>query len=163
MINVRLLLVYKNRLCTPLFITVYTVYTDNSVSRQEVTMNTKKPKSKQATPPPAIMEPVNSESLVSNESEPVIEAADSGANDSIKKGKHHKTKVVRDSFSFPEDDYRKISELKKTCLTAGVHVKKSEVLRAGLHALTQLGIDELIQAVEKVEKVQTGRPSASVD
>jgi hypothetical protein len=29
-----------------------------------------------------------------------------------------KTKVIRDSFSFPEHDYRKISNLKKTCLAA---------------------------------------------
>ena len=73
--------------------------------------------------------------------------------------KKQKAKVIRDSFSFPEQDYLKISELKKTCLAAGVHVKKGEILRAGLHLLTQLNLAELKQAVEQVEKVQTGRPS----
>ncbi len=108
-------------------------------------MTTKKPKSKIEATQPIVNEPVVAEAV-----EP-----------STKKRKPPKTKVIRDSFSFPEHDYRKISELKKTCLAAGIHVKKSEVLRAGLFLLTQLGVDELKQTMEKVEKVQTGRPSAS--
>lgn len=70
-------------------------------------------------------------------------------------------KVIRDSFSFPEQDYLKISELKKTCLAAGVHVKKGEILRAGLNLLLALNLTELKQAIENVEKVKTGRPSTS--
>ena len=65
------------------------------------------------------------------------------------------------SFDIPEHDYLKISELKKTCLAAGIHVKKSEILRAGLHLLTGLKLADLKNAVENVEKVQTGRPSTS--
>ena len=75
----------------------------------------------------------------------------------VKKKKNDK-KVIRDSFSFPQQDYHKISELKKICLAAGVHVKKGELLRAGLNLLTELKLTELVQAVEKVEKVRTGRP-----
>ncbi len=82
---------------------------------------------------------------------------------SAKKSKIAKTKVIRDSFSFPEQDYLKISELKKTCLAAGIHVKKSEILRAGLHLLTQLNLEELKIAIDQVEKVQTGRPNSSVN
>jgi len=78
-----------------------------------------------------------------------------------KKTKNVKIKVIRDSFSFPEQDYLKISDLKKTCLAAGIHVKKSEILRAGLHLLTGLKLADLKNAVENVEKVQTGRPSTS--
>ncbi|ESS74133.1 hypothetical protein MGMO_2c00080 [Methyloglobulus morosus KoM1] len=78
-----------------------------------------------------------------------------------KKRKSAKDKVIRDSFSFPEQDYAKISELKKTCLAAGIHVKKGEILRAGLHLLTKLPLTELKQAVEQVEKVKTGRPKSS--
>ncbi len=77
-----------------------------------------------------------------------------------KKKKANKTKVIRDSFSFPEQDYLKISEIKKTCLASGVHVKKSEVLRAGLMLLSKLNITELKEVIEQVEKLQTGRPSA---
>ena len=78
-----------------------------------------------------------------------------------KKSKTVKAKVIRDSFSFPEQDYLKISELKKTCLAAGIHVKKGEILRAGLHLLTKLNLAELKNAVDQVEKVQTGRPNSS--
>lgn len=78
----------------------------------------------------------------------------------VKKKKNDKKKVIRDSFSFPEQDYHKISELKKICLAAGVHVKKGEILRAGLQMLTNLKLSELLQAVEKVERVRTGRPKA---
>lgn len=77
-----------------------------------------------------------------------------------KKRKPVKVKVIRDSFSFPEQDYLKISELKKSCLAAGTHVKKSELLRAGLQLLEKLSLDELKQAVDQVEKIKTGRPHA---
>lgn len=80
---------------------------------------------------------------------------------SVKEKKAEKKKVIRDSFSFPDHDYHKISELKKICLAAGVHVKKGEILRAGLHLLTNLKLTELIQAMEKVEKISTGRPKSS--
>jgi hypothetical protein len=90
-----------------------------------------------------------------------VETVENDTNPSNKKSKTVKAKVIRDSFSFPERDYQKISELKKTCLTAGIHVKKSEILRAGLHLLTKLNLDELKQAIDRVEKVQTGRPNSS--
>ncbi len=78
----------------------------------------------------------------------------------VKKTKSVKEKVIRDSFSFPEHDYLKISELKKTCLAEGIQIKKSELLRAGLQLLTKLSLVELKQAIEQVEKVKTGRPSS---
>ena len=78
-----------------------------------------------------------------------------------KKVKNPKTKVIRDSFSFPEQDYLKISELKKACLAVGIPVKKGEILRAGLHLLTQLNLSELKQVVVQVERVKTGRPLSS--
>ena len=90
-----------------------------------------------------------------------VETVENEVKAPIKKNKAAKAKVIRDSFSFPEQDYLKISELKKTCLAAGIHVKKGEILRAGLHLLTNLNLAELKQAVEQVEKVQTGRPIAS--
>ncbi len=48
------------------------------------------------------------------------------------------TKVVRDGFSMPADDYALIAELQAQCLKAGIAATKSEVLRAGLHALRQM-------------------------
>ncbi|MFA5920746.1 MAG: hypothetical protein WC856_05590 [Methylococcaceae bacterium] len=95
------------------------------------------------------------------ETKEAVETVEKDANPSIKKSKNVKAKVIRDSFSFPEQDYLKISELKKTCLAAGIHVKKSEILRAGLHLLTKLNLAELKEAVDQVEKVQTGRPNSA--
>ncbi len=95
------------------------------------------------------------------ETNAAVETLEKEVKPSGKKSKIIKANVIRDSFSFPEQDYLKISELKKTCLAAGIHVKKGEILRAGLHLLSKLSLAELKQAVEQVEKVQTGRPSAS--
>ncbi|WKJ89456.1 hypothetical protein QZJ86_15710 [Methylomonas montana] len=126
-------------------------------------MNTKKPKSKTEATRPAENEPVIAESNIKPELETTFETADNEEKTSVKKRKVSKTKVIRDSFSFPEHDYRKISELKKTCLAAGIHVKKSEILRAGLYLLTQANPEELKKAIENVDKVPTGRPSFKTD
>jgi len=69
-----------------------------------------------------------------------------------------KVKVVRDSFTMPQSDYVKIAELKQVCLNAGLHVKKSELLRAGLHALEKLSAAQLKQAITRIEQIKTGRP-----
>lgn len=72
--------------------------------------------------------------------------------------KEHKVKVVRDSFTMPHSEYQKIAEIKETCLQAGMHVKKSEVLRAGLIALAKLKGVQLKRTLEGLEKIKTGRP-----
>lgn len=74
--------------------------------------------------------------------------------------KKKKTKVVRDSFTMPESDYAKIAELKKKSLEAGISIKKSELLRAGLHALEALPIAKLKALLGSVENIKTGRPAA---
>lgn len=70
-----------------------------------------------------------------------------------------KDKVVRDSFTMPKSDYDKIAALKKKCLEAGVSVKKSELLRAGLLMLESAAPKRLLAAVSSVEAVKTGRPA----
>lgn len=67
-------------------------------------------------------------------------------------------KVVRDSFTMPEQDYNKLKELKARYLANGVSVKKGELLRAGLHALEQMGLQQLLAIIKNVEQVKTGRP-----
>lgn len=86
-------------------------------------------------------------------------AAPSGKKD--KKIKLQKTKVIRDSFTLPQDDYAKISELKQSCLKSGLHVKKSELIRAGLRLLSKLDATQLHAELEALEKIKTGRPKAS--
>lgn len=77
----------------------------------------------------------------------------------IKKGKPETKakKIVRDSFTMPQSDYAKIAELKQACLKAGVHVKKSELIRAGLHALSKLSAAQLKRAVAQLEQTKNGR------
>ncbi|MGN6804501.1 MAG: hypothetical protein ACTHJZ_00990 [Trinickia sp.] len=70
-----------------------------------------------------------------------------------------KEKVVRDSFTMPKSDYERIASLKQKCLDAGVAVKKSELLRAGLILLDALSSKRLVAAVSTVETVKTGRPA----
>lgn len=77
----------------------------------------------------------------------------------LKADKPRKIKMVRDSFTMPENDYAQLAELKKKCLQAGVHVKKSELLRAGLLSLSNLPDAALIKSVEQVEKLKIGRPA----
>ncbi|MBI3480652.1 MAG: hypothetical protein HY016_09920 [Nitrosomonadales bacterium] len=72
--------------------------------------------------------------------------------------KESKIKVVRDSFTMPQNEYAKIAEIKAICLKAKIHVKKSEVLRAGLKALSELNATQLKRALSDLEKIKTGRP-----
>ena len=82
--------------------------------------------------------------------------------DSHEKSKRaKKEKVVRDSFTMPKSDYDKIAALKQKCLANGVHVKKGELLRAGLLILEAANIEQLTAAVAAVETVKTGRPGKS--
>jgi hypothetical protein len=120
-------------------------------------MNTAKQKSKKTATEvheiePSIESEVNkkgsnkssiAKSSAATETTKAVETVEIEAKTANKKRKIHKAKVIRDSFSFPEQDYLKISELKKTCLAAGIHVKKGEILRAGLHLLTKLNLAEL--------------------
>lgn len=75
-----------------------------------------------------------------------------------KSKKEPKVKIVRDSFTMPQSEYQKIAEIKETCLEAGLFVKKSEVLRAGLKALAKLNAAQLKRALAGLEKIKTGRP-----
>jgi hypothetical protein len=86
-------------------------------------------------------------------------AESTASEDKVKRPK--KEKVVRDSFTMPKSDYEKISLLKQKCLANGVHVKKGELLRAGLLILEKANIEQLTAAVAAVETVKTGRPGKS--
>lgn len=71
-----------------------------------------------------------------------------------------KTSVVRDTFSMPPDDYARIEELR---ITANKHgrssTSKSEVMRAGLQVLGLLNGQQLVEALDRLEKLLPGRRS----
>lgn len=67
-------------------------------------------------------------------------------------------KPVRDSFTMPEADFALIATLKARALAGQRETKKSELLRAGLHALAALDRAALVQALAQLEPVKVGRP-----
>ncbi|MGF6549414.1 hypothetical protein [Paraburkholderia youngii] len=70
-------------------------------------------------------------------------------------------KVVRDTFTMPRKDYEQLAVLRQRCLDAGLDVKKSELVRAGLLLLASEPTKRLLAAVKAVEPVKTGRPPKS--
>lgn len=72
--------------------------------------------------------------------------------------KDKKPKLVRDSFTIPKEEYAAIEALKIRAMTMGLAIKKSELLRAGLMALTGLSDAKLKTALVAVPTLKTGRP-----
>lgn len=66
-------------------------------------------------------------------------------------------KMVHDRFSMPKNEYLKIAEIKEAYLKNGLHVKKSEVLRAGLKILGEMSEAQLKRAIAWLEDSKTGR------
>lgn len=85
--------------------------------------------------------------------------AEAAAKVAVKAVKKPKLKVVRDSFTMPHSEYLKIAEIKEIGLKAGLQVKKSEVLRAGVIALCAMDEAQLKQALSGLDKIKTGRPN----
>jgi hypothetical protein len=69
-----------------------------------------------------------------------------------------KVKVVRDSFSMPQDDYALIAKLKEKALAGGMQVKKSALLRAGLQLLDKGSALQLKRVLSGLTPIKTGRP-----
>lgn len=67
-------------------------------------------------------------------------------------------KLVRDSFTMPEQEYAILGTVKQACLKAGFEVKKSELLRIGVALLGQLDIAALRAVLDDLPQLKTGRP-----
>lgn len=76
------------------------------------------------------------------------------------KDKAKKAKLVRDSFTMPEAEYAVLGEVKKTCLAAGIEVKKSQLLRIGLVLLSKTELPALKVLIEALAPLKAGRPKA---
>ncbi len=72
--------------------------------------------------------------------------------------KPKKPKLVRDSFTMPENEYALIGQVKKACVGAGFEIKKSELLRIGIALLAQLDLKKLQAAQQALTPLKTGRP-----
>jgi hypothetical protein len=69
-----------------------------------------------------------------------------------------RSKLVRDSFTMPEQDFDLIATLKERALNFKRPTKKSELLRAGLQALQQLPDAKLRMALDALVPLKAGRP-----
>jgi hypothetical protein len=78
--------------------------------------------------------------------------------DAAKKPHKQRAKLVRDSFTMPEADFALIATLKGRALAAHREAKKSELLRAGLHALMALDGGTLVAALRRLQPLKVGRP-----
>lgn len=67
--------------------------------------------------------------------------------------KLQQTTLVRDRFTFPEDEYARLIALKKELSAQGLSVKKSELVRAGLLLLSALEDEALKEILAKVPAV----------
>lgn len=67
-------------------------------------------------------------------------------------------KLVRDSFTMPQQDFALIATLKQRAIVLQRPVKKSELLRAGLQALQRLPDDALLASLQGLLPIKTGRP-----
>ena len=72
-----------------------------------------------------------------------------------------KAKLVRDSFTIPKDEYQALDALKARALGLGQHVKKGELLRAGIQALSAMPDKAFQKAVQAVPTLKTGRPKSN--
>lgn len=111
---------------------------------------------KSAPPPKAPAKPVKK--APSPAKEIIAEAPKAEKASKAKKQAPKKPKLVRDSFTIPESDYALFATLKQRALSAGIEVKKSEILRAAVATLAQLGEAEFAKAIGLVERIKTGRP-----
>src|SRR5471032_3280714 len=67
-------------------------------------------------------------------------------------------KLVRDSFTMPEQEYAVLGQVKKSCLKAGFEIKKSELLRIGVALISQIDLATLQNVLAALPQLKTGRP-----
>ena len=75
--------------------------------------------------------------------------------------KARKPKLVRDSFTMPEQEYAVLGQVKKACLKAGFDIKKSELLRIGVALINQIDLVTLKTVLVALPQLKTGRPKKS--
>lgn len=72
------------------------------------------------------------------------------------------SRVIRDGFSMPENDYRILAELRAKFLPAGLPTGKRHLLRAALRILQAAPYDQQIAYLGGLEAVKLGRPPKSI-
>lgn len=71
-------------------------------------------------------------------------------------------RIVRDSYTIPSKEHKRLKDIQERCLNHAVHVYKSEILRAGLKVLDSLPDDQLLNVLKNISRLKSGRPKAAV-
>ncbi|KLN57766.1 hypothetical protein [Variovorax paradoxus] len=90
-------------------------------------------------------------------------SAQAVVSESAREAAKAKTKLVRDSFTMPQQDFDLIAVLKDRALGFKRPAKKSELLRAGLYALQQLTDTQLRGALDSLVPLKAGRPKKKIN
>ena len=73
--------------------------------------------------------------------------------------KPKKSKLVRDSFTIPKNEFTVLQDLKQRAGKSGTPAKKNEILRAGIKALAAMNDAAFAAAIGAVPPIKTGRPA----
>ena len=65
-------------------------------------------------------------------------------------------KTVRDTFTMPQPEYDQIEKLRIRAMKKGIDRNKSEMIRAGLKALTKMNETEFKEAINQVTRTKRG-------
>ncbi len=71
-------------------------------------------------------------------------------------------KVVRANFTVLESDLDLIAQVKKKCLSLGIETNKSELIRAGIDALSKLSDNKLRDTLAHLPKPKVGGKRSNI-
>ena len=74
-------------------------------------------------------------------------------------GYGERSKVIRDTFSFPPQEHAQLKAIMDRWPALSRRFTRSEIVRAGLAVLADMDDDELAEALDRIERLKTGRPS----
>ena len=122
-----------------------------------------KPSASKAAVKPASRSSAKAEAKATLQASPKAspKAAPKAAQAVVEREKIRKPKLVRDSFTMPEEEYAVLALVKKACLKAGFEIKKSELLRVGVALISQIDMATLKSVLASLPQLKTGRPKSS--
>jgi hypothetical protein len=91
---------------------------------------------------------------------PVVKNVKKTPQNQAKKSKERdkKPRLIRDSFTIPEDEYQILVDTKKRLVRSGLEIRKTEIVRAGLALVGQASLTELKKHLGALRKLKSGRP-----
>jgi hypothetical protein len=128
------------------------------VAVKKVVAAAKKVAAKTTTTKTAVAKPVV-KAVAKPVAKPATKAAPKAA--AAKQAKEKKIKMVRDSISIPKAEYAVLDDMKLRAGKLAVHIKKTELIRAGIKLLAALPDAAFQEALRAVPSLKTGRPSKS--